>query len=211
MKTLFIILTALLTTSCSIVGIQSEEQPNYEVIYTFGKKEIRAYKPYIIAETTVNGTFKEAQGQGFKILADYIFGNNTAKIKIAMTAPVIQKKQNEKMAMTAPVFMEESKNKKNWTMTFTMPSKYNMETLPKPNNSQVTIRQVPQKLMAASKYSGFWNEKKNLEKHSDLLRWMNKSEKYNAMPELIFAGYNPPWTLPFFRRNEVLVELEAIQ
>lgn len=186
----------LFLTSCSIVGIQSEEQPNYEVMFKYGKKEIRVYKTYITAETTLTGSFKEAQSKGFKILADYIFGNNTAKAKIAMTSPV---------------YMKESPIKNTWTMIFAMPSKYNLDTLPKPNNDKVIIKKVNTKYMVALKYSGFWSEKKNLKNYNELLTWMNKSEKYNALQGLIFAGYNPPWTLPFFRRNEVLVELEVIE
>ena len=119
-----------LTTSCSVVGIQKEEQPKYKVLFSSGKKEIRSYEPYIVAKTTISGNFKDAQSKGFKILSRYIFGQNISPKKLLSSVPVSQQKTYEKMPMTSPVFMRiKEDDKNNWTMIFTMPSKYTMETL----------------------------------------------------------------------------------
>jgi hypothetical protein len=116
------------------------EEPAYSVKMAEADFEIREYTPRIVAETTVSGEFNEAPSIGFRRLADYIFGNNTKKSEIAMTAPVSQERQSEKIAMTAPVSQEKIKDN-SWLITFTMPSVYTMESLPKPNSELVTIKQ----------------------------------------------------------------------
>lgn len=205
-------------TGCSLFGIRSEEQPAYEVLHKQDKKEIRKYRSYIIAKTTVEGTFEEAQSKGFKVLAGYIFGKNKSQKKIAMTAPVVQKpdEPSEKIAMTAPVVIasnSEGQDTKvgSWTMTFSMPSKFTLDSLPIPDDKRITIERVAPKFVAAYTYTGFWNESKNQRKGEELLNWLGKNNRYTVISRPMFAGYNPPWTLPFFRRNEMLVELKPVQ
>lgn len=204
---------SLFLANCSLFGIGSEEQPSYKVILKDGKKEIREYSPYIIAKTTVNGSFKESQSKGFKILAGYIFGKNKSRKKLQMTSPVTQENVSEKIAMTAPVIMssnnpqESSEKEQAWTMSFTMPSGYTLETLPVPLNNQIILEEQPKRLVAAYTFSGFWSLKKNKKVGQKLLDWLEKNNKYKVESYPKFAGYNPPWTLPFFRRNEMLVEL----
>lgn len=117
------------------------ERPDYEVISSAAQNiELRRYAPMIIAQVTVEGAREQAIGDGFRLLADYIFGNNTVSQEIAMTAPV-QQQASEKIAMTAPVQQQAEGNA--WTVSFVMPSDYTMETLPKPNNERVTLKQIP--------------------------------------------------------------------
>ena len=200
----------LLMTGCSLFGKGSEEQPHYTVITEQNNMEIRKYDSYIIAKTTVSGSFKEAQSAGFRILAGYIFGKNKSKQKIAMTAPVVQKPNSEKIAMTAPVVISPSDNK-TWTMTFSMPSKFTLDTLPAPTDERVKIEKVEGKLIAALRFSGFWNESKNAEKAGELTEWLKGLKDYQIVSDPMFAGYNPPWTLPFLRRNEMMIELKRIK
>lgn len=199
-------LMGLLAMGCSLFGKGNEEQPTYKTLAKHNTKEIRKYDSYIIAKTTVNGSFKDAQGEGFRILAGYIFGKNKSRQKIAMTAPVVQKSDAEKISMTAPVIISPNKNK-TWTMTFSMPSKYTLETLPVPTDERVKLEKVDEKLVAALTFSGFWNESKNAEKAMELVKWMKAYPEYELASPPMFAGYNPPWTLPFLRRNEMLIEL----
>lgn len=196
----------LLTSGCSFFGRGSEEQPSYKIISKQGNKEIRRYDGYIIAKTTVTGSFRDAQSEGFRILASYIFGNNKSRQKISMTAPVVQQSGNEKISMTAPVLIVPA-GKKTWTMTFSMPSKYSIEALPVPNDERVKIEKVEEKLVAALTFSGFWSETKIAEKGQELSEWMKGYQGYELSSLPMFAGYNPPWTLPFLRRNEILIEL----
>ena len=199
------------------------EEPAFEKLEQFESIEIRQYRPFIVAETFVEGDMSSASNAGFRLIADYIFGNNLstrtaanqASEKIAMTAPVLMEPaaKPEKIAMTAPVSMEPQgdsaggmMNSKRWRVQFTMPSEYTMATLPKPRNPAVTLREVPGKRYAVLVFSGFTGAEKVQEKSDELLTWLKaNNRKPLATPQL--ARYNPPWTLPFMRRNEVLVEI----
>ena len=199
-------LMGLITAGCSLFGKGSEEQPSYQLVLKEDNKEIRKYDSYIIAKTTISGSFKDAQSEGFRILAGYIFGKNKSQQKMSMTAPVIQKSENEKISMTAPVVIASNENK-SWTMTFSMPSQFTLETLPVPIDTRVKIEKVESRFVAAITYSGFWGESKNAEEAKKLTEWMKGHGEYELISEPMFAGYNPPWTLPFLRRNEMLIEL----
>jgi hypothetical protein len=200
-------LMGLLAAGCSLFGVGSEEQPNYKIIAKVDNKEIRKYDSYIIAKTTITGSFKDAQSKGFRILAGYIFGKNKSQQKIAMTAPVVQKSESEKISMTAPVVISPNENK-TWTMTFSMPSKFTLESLPVPTDERVKIEKIEGKLVAALTFSGFWNESINAKKAQELTHWMKDYKEYQISSRPMFAGYNPPWTIPLLRRNEMLIELK---
>jgi hypothetical protein len=123
-----------------------------------------------------------------------------------MTVPVTMEPKSEKISMTAPVSMQEAAGK--WRMHFVMPSKYTLETLPAPNNAEVKLREVPAKKFAVVRFSGFAGEEKTAKKTEELLTWLEgKQIKPSGVPEL--ARYNAPWTLPFMRRNEVMVEYQS--
>lgn len=186
------------------------EEPNFTILNQTEDFELRRYEPQIVAQTWVTGDQKEAGNKGFKILADYIFGNNTApsgdSSKISMTSPVKMQPQtgeSKKIAMTAPVAMQEQDGK--WRVRFVMPSQYTMQTLPKPNNSEVSIIEVPAKTYGVIKFSGLTGEEKVAEKTTQLENWMQNLEIVGT-PEM--ARYNPPWTLPFMRRNEIMIEYQ---
>jgi hypothetical protein len=186
--------------------IMAIEQAKYTVIEKSDVFELRAYGPKILAETLVSGALDEASSTGFRLIADYIFGNNTSTTsgneKISMTAPVTITPKSEKISMTAPVSMEQSGEQ--WLMHFVMPSQYTLASLPKPNNPAVTLREVPAINYAVICFSGFAGEDKIARKTADLLSWLNsKGITPIGKPEL--ARYNPPWTLPFLRRNEIMV------
>ena len=186
------------------------EEPEYTILNQVDDFELRRYDPQIVAQIWVTGDQKQAGNKGFKILADYIFGNNTApsggSSKISMTAPVKMQPQNgtsAKIAMTAPVAMQESDGK--WRVRFVMPSQYTMQTLPKPNNSEVSIIEVPAKTYGVIKFSGLVGEEKVATKTAQLKEWM---QNLNIVGTPEMARYNPPWTLPFMRRNEIMIEYQ---
>ena len=185
------------------------EEPAYSVTEQSPPFELRTYQPKIVAEVVVEGSMDEASSKGFRLLANYIFGNNTlgsgGQQKIQMTAPVGLEPRSEKISMTAPVSMQESGGQ--WRVSFVMPSRYTMETLPRPNNPAVTLRQIPETRYAVIRFSGLAGEQKVAQKTSDLLAWLSaKGLSARGKPEL--ARYNPPWTLPFLRRNEIIVEYQ---
>ena len=179
------------------------EKPDYKVIQSEQNIEIRQYEPMIIAEVEVDGKREDAIGDGFRLLADYIFGNNTVQQVISMTAPV-QQKENQNIAMTAPV--QQQSTGKSWRMSFVMPSKYSMDSLPVPNNNRVRLKGILAKKFVVIEFSGT-NSNENVTEHENqLMNYIEENQiKINDSPK--YAFYNPPWSLPFLRRNEVMIEI----
>jgi hypothetical protein len=182
------------------------EEPEYRVIEKSGAFELRTYSPMIVAETRVSGSLAKASSAGFKLIADYIFGNNTSRSggneKISMTAPVTMEPGSEEISMTAPVSIEHKDGQ--WRVHFVMPSQYTLETLPEPNNPAVILREVPESNYAVIRFSGFTGEDKIAAKTAELMAWLD-SKGITPIGKPVLARYNPPWTLPFLRRNEVMV------
>jgi hypothetical protein len=181
------------------------EQARYDVIETHGAIEIRDYAPMIVAEVGVHGDREKAISDGFRLIADYIFGNNTSSRKVAMTAPVIQQ-PGEKIAMTAPVIQQGGEGL--WVVRFVMPSTYTIQTLPKPNNSEVDLKEIAGKRFAVIRFSGIASAN-SLAAHSKELEAFILENNLQAVSEPAYAFFNPPWTLPFLRRNEVMIELDS--
>jgi len=179
------------------------EKPSYTVLESEGNLELRRYEPYIVAETLVDGDFESAGNQGFRRLADYIFGNNRSRQKMEMTSPVSQA-PSEKVAMTAPVTMHRQGDL--YRITFMMPSKYTLETLPEPVNPQVQLRQVPEELVAAVRYSGTWSQQRYESHKAELEAWVTRNE-WSIAGGPVFARYDPPIKPWFLRRNEILIPI----
>ena len=185
--------------------VSNVEQPKYQVVEGSGNIEIRDYAPMIVAEAEVAGDRRDAIGKGFRIIADYIFGNNTSAQKVPMIAPVTQQ-GSEKIAMTAPVTQQGDGNI--WRVRFVMPSNYTMETLPKPNNPAVKLKEIGAKRYAAIRFSGMAGED-SLKRRTEELNAFISAKNLTPLSAPTYAFYNPPWTLPFLRRNEVMVEIPA--
>ena len=197
------------------------EEPKFELLSRHENIELRRYPAFIVAETFVEGDMDAASGKGFRAIADYIFGNNVAagsapdkgSEKIAMTAPVTMEPvsvASQKIAMTAPVAIEALQGAKRWRVHFVMPGSYTLNTLPKPNSPAVQLREVPVKTWAVLTYSGFNTEAGIQQRSDELVAWLAAQIiKTTGSPQL--ARYNPPWTLPMFRRNEIMLEVEQAQ
>lgn len=181
-----------------------------EAAYTVVKKsdifELRDYAPHIVAEIVVEGSLEDAGNKAFRPLFNYISGANRSRSSIAMTAPVSQEAEGEKIAMTAPVGQQRSSGK--WAVSFTMPASYSMGALPIPTNPAVTLREVPARRMAAVRYSGTWDEKNYLRYKERLENWIRENG-FEMKGEPVWARYNPPFTLWFLRRNEILIPVET--
>lgn len=194
-----------LWTVGSLLVVRNIEEPRYTLKETKDGYQIRDYAPVIAAQTEVNGDYKEALNQGFGIIADYIFGNNTAKQSIAMTAPVVEKKGNEPIAMTAPVI--ESGSDSVHTISFIMPSKYTLDNLPKPNNAAVQIREIPARTVAVLSFAWYAGADKVAAKKAELSTLLAR-DGIATVGEYEYAGYNPPFSAPWIRRNEILVTIK---
>jgi hypothetical protein len=202
---ILVFLTSILIAST----VMATEEPKFSIIEKSEPFELRAYAPQLVAEVKVEGDLDAASSQGFRLIAAFIFGQNQVSEKISMTVPVgIETAQSTKIAMTVPVGIEASKDSakgvNQWVFSFVMPSEFTMATLPKPLNPLVTIRELPAQRRAAITFSGFYNEAKVLEKTKALEEWI-KSKQWQAIGSPQFARYNPPWSIPFMRRNEILI------
>ncbi len=179
-QTLFIsLVTSVMTTQAIAI-----EEPVYQVEKAWEAEqiEIRAYAPRIMAVTGMS----EDSDSGFRVLAGYIFGGNAEEQKIAMTAPVQQTMAGEK------------------EMAFMMPAEYALKDLPQPEDQRVSFREAPAYTAAVIQFSGWASAEKADENWQQLRRFLiTKGIDITGEPTL--NQYNPPWTLPFMRRNEVIV------
>ena len=188
-------------------SLMATDEPEFKLILKEDKFEIREYASKIIAQVKIFGDFDDASSKGFKILADFIFGNNTStdgNSKIEMTAPVEMEPLTQKINMTKPILAQGSHN--NWIVSFIMPNEFTLETLPKPNNKSIKILSLPKEKYAVIVFSGLVSESSYLEKEK-LLNQFIKEKKLKSSGEIKIARYNPPWTLPFFRRNELMLKV----
>ena len=182
--------------------ISNVEKPDYKIIQSEQNIEIRQYEPMIIAEVEVDGKREDAIRDGFRLIADYIFGNNTVEQNISMTAPVQQK---EKIAMTSPV--QQQLAGKSWQISFVMPSEYSMESLPVPNNNRVRLKEILAKKFVVIEFSGS-NSNENVIGHENQLMKYIKANQITIIGSPKYAFYNVPLSLPLLRRNEVMIEIK---
>jgi hypothetical protein len=197
----YLMAISFLLGACSVVGIRTEENPQYTVLLSDGKYEIRKYNSYIGASVQVEGNYKESQNKAFRILAGYIFGKNKGR---PAGAPVTVSVPAQKIAMTAPVNVE--KGASGPVLQFFMPSGMNESNAPEPNDPRVKLRTLPERSLAVLRYSGTWSEER-FKKHAELLKAAINREGYESKSEPILARYNAPWTPWFLRRNEVWIEI----
>ena len=224
------ILITLLAGVGQLVGIRAgTEQPPYEVVGRVGEAEIRRYAPQIAAEAVVEGPVETARNEGFRRVAGYIFGDNTAKASVAMTAPVVQGREaaggSQSIAMTAPVVqaragrsesiamtspvVQQPAGGESWSIQFIMPSKYTMATLPQPNDPRVRLVEIPARTFAVVRFSGL-GKADAVAQHEKALDAALAGTSWRAVGEPVTWYYDPPWTVPFLRRNEVARPVEAV-
>jgi hypothetical protein len=199
-----ILLLLTVWTAGSYLVIRNLEEPAYTVLEKKNGYEIREYAPYIIAETEVKGNYSQTLNQGFGIIADYIFGNNISKTSISMTAPVLQN-ESEKIAMTVPV-INTLGDELNRNVSFVLPSKYTLETLPKPNNDKVQLTEVPSRKVAALGFNWYASEARVAKKQA-LLEKLLARENLSSNGPVQIAQYNPPLSMPLTRRNEIIIPI----
>jgi effector-binding domain-containing protein len=167
------------------------EQAKYEVVRKIGEIEIRRYPGLVIARVDGYGD------SGFNLLFRFITGNNQQKSDIAMTAPVV----SEQIAMTAPVLSETG------SIAFIMPEGFTLEATPEPLDERVKIAEIPERTVAALRFSGRWSDSVFKKKSEDLLVEI-KNAGLKTSGQVFSMRYNGPYTPWFLRRNEVAVQVE---
>jgi hypothetical protein len=193
-----------------VVGIRvGAEEPKHTRRQLTDAVELRRYGPRIAAETTVPGNENRARNEGFRRLAGYIFGGNRRDQAIAMTAPVSQQsaRGGQQIAMTAPV-VQATGGENGWVIRFFMPSKWTMETLPTPKDDRVRLVTVPPETVAVLRFSGD-RSPKAVTAHTDELLKVLQDNGIEPKGEAQAWFYDPPWTLPMLRRNEIAIAVDA--
>jgi DNA gyrase inhibitor GyrI len=207
--TAFAVPVLLFSSGCSLVGINNVEEAAYTVVSKDDNFELRDYAPMVIVETTIDADFDNAGNKAFRRLFAYISGNNVSNSEIAMTAPVIADQADNspgtEIAMTAPVLQEYSQG--GWRYAFVLPADLTLDTAPEPLEDNVRLAQVPAKKVAVVQFSGFSSEQSMQDKTSELNDWIS-TNNLTPLSEPRWAGYNPPWTIPFLRRNEVMIDVQ---
>lgn len=204
-KSLKQMLASLFLAGCSMVGVRNSPEAAYTILVKEEDIEIRQYEPMLIAETLIEADYANSGSIGFNRLAGYIFGNNRQQEKIAMTAPVYRESQGEKIAMTAPVLQQKVSDQ--WLMAFVMPPQYSLNNLPEPLDPLINIKLVAAKKVAVIRYSGSLSEEIIKEKAHQLNAWLLQ-KSYKILSTARSAAYDPPWTIPALRRNEVHIDIE---
>ena len=198
-------LLCMASTGCTVFGIRTVEEAKHQTLVDDGRFSVRQYADGVVAETFVDADYRDAGSVAFRRLAGYIFGKNQRKEKIAMTAPVLQEPRREKIAMTAPVLQERSG--RGWRMAFVLPAEYTIETAPEPLDPTVLVRKARGEKVAVIRYSGWLSEARANTKSAELRQWLAQRQ-YTATSKPRSAAYDPPWTIPFLRRNEIHITIE---
>lgn len=196
----------------------SYEQPDYTVIYEQDGIEYRQYDSYLVAETVIRNTegYRDAGSEGFRRLFAYISGANRSSAEIAMTVPVAaasvdnpgsDTRNGEKIAMTVPVQQAESAS--GWTMSFALPASYTLETAPQPVDQRVYIREVPSRLVAVRRFASRWTDR-SFVRQEIKLRDALRAADIEPQGKFERAVYNAPFSLPFTRRNEIMVVVNEL-
>lgn len=180
---------------------QATEKPDYTIVQSDDKIEIRDYPEMLLAEVTVMGDRDRAANLGFRKLAAFIFGDNKVQSKIAMTSPVVQTPKSESIAMTAPVVQTPSIDGR-WTVNFMMPSQYSKETLPVPIDPDIRIVETKPYRTISIRFAGR-SSKNNIGKHQERLTAYMEANGIKIVSGPEYAFYDAPFVPPMFRRNEV--------
>ena len=207
LRRLAALISGLALFACSTVGVRDSPQPAYDVTARLGKVEIRHYGERIAAETVLAGDELDARSAGFRRLAGYIFGANRGGARIAMTAPVAQEPSGPeatgtKIAMTAPV--TQARDAGGWRIRFFMPAEYTLQTLPQPNDAQVSLVVVPPQTVAVLRFSGTPSPQAVAARAGELVAALEGTAWRPAGAPVAWF-YDPPWTLPPLRRNEIAI------
>ncbi len=207
MRAVIVMWMTLLLSACSVFGMRSgTEEATYQVIDRLGgTAEVRRYPPKVVAEAEVAAADEAtSRSEAFRLLFDYISGANRAQTKVAMTAPVeTTTARAEKIAMTVPVETQ-AREAGRYTMRFFLPATYSLETAPEPTDPRVHVTELPERTLAVLRFTGSTSAD-NVARHRDALQRAIDGSRWRPAGEPTAMFYDPPWTIPALRRNEVAI------
>ena len=202
------LLTGLATVIAPPLARAATEEPAHTVVTEDGDFQLRDYAPTILAEVTVETPRERAGNAAFGTLANYIFAKGEEARpadRISMTAPVTTVPARERIEMTAPVTQAGGDGR--WTVAFVMPSKWTMDTLPDPVNDAITLREQPGRRMAVVTFAGRNTDANVMPERERLEAWIAE-RGLTPLGPAEYAFYDPPFTPPPLRRNEVMIPVE---
>ena len=186
------VLAEVIDAAGTVVGYRhGTKEPAYRAEQLTRDVEIRHYGARIAAETTVVADEEAARYTGFRRLAGYIFGGNGVREKIAMTAPVAQ----------------EAAGDRKWVIRFFMPAEKTLDSLPEPDDGEVRLAAVPAETVAVHRFTGS-RSRRAVAAHTDKLMTTLREYGFQAVDKPAAWFYDPPWTVPALRRNEIAVPVE---
>ena len=185
-------IAALLSISIIILNkAMAIETPKHTLVKKENGFEIRQYDSMIIATTSVRSDYSDAASTGFRRIASYIFGGNSASMSIEMTAPVLTNTPDPEDI---------------YEIQFIMPSEHSMEDLPQPNSQNVTLKKVNLGKTAVMRFGG-WATKDRASYYQNKLSDLLAANGYTVHGTFMVAQYNSPWAIPPFRKNEIIVQI----
>lgn len=205
-------LLALIITAILIISVlttlyldYATAEPAYNVVKRTKSYEIREYPAMLTASVAVDAIQKNPSNRAFKILADYIFGNNESRKNIAMTKPVIVQTESETIGMTTPVI--ESKTNETYTMTFVLPSVYTIHTVPLPQDKRIELKEIPSQKVAVLTF-GWYASPKRVAQKIEKLKTAVAQDNFTVVGQPVVARYNPPFAFPLLMRNEIWIPVK---
>ena len=207
MRHILLLSGLLMLAGCTVLGIRDTAEPSFTTVDRLADAvEIRRYGPRAAAEVRLDGAAAgggmQAQGRAFRTLFAYIQGANDGGRTIAMTAPVEQRSAGSSIAMTAPV--ETTTNADGFVMRFFLPDDLTAASAPEPTDPTVAIVELPASDVAVSRFTGWWSEASLARRQATLIDALDGTGWVATGPPVGWF-YDPPWTIPFLRRNEVAV------
>ena len=213
-----VVVVGLLVGACSVFGGKAAEELKYRIVLADGDIEVRAYEPYAVAWTTAQGSFDDAVRIGFQRLFEYITGANASASDIEMTAPLLTEPESLEAGaiVAAPQRGEDSgapttlagADIDGWSIGFVLPAGYTAATAPAPTGADVVVSGVAARCVASIRFTGKLGDEAGEAERQSLVGWIEARGLGHA-EDWQMAGYNPPWTIPMLRRNEVLVTLSS--
>lgn len=189
-----------------LFGIRVEEEPSFKVLEEDEEVEVRDYQPTLVAKTIVAGSRTEAMQEGFNRLASFIFGANATESKIHMTNPVFEAKGlKNPLAISQEPYVGTAEQK--WVIAFCIPKDLDLGDVPQPSDDRVIIAEMPRRMVAVKRFSGTSSDSNLGEAEEELRKWI-KASMYEVVSEPMFAQYDPPYTVPVLRRNEIQIEIK---
>jgi hypothetical protein len=202
------VMGSVVLAGCAVIGVRAgTPEPAYTVVdRTASGLEIRRYAARTAAEITVDTRGRRSdEGRAFGVLANYIFGGNRRRDSIAMTAPVESFSPSAQVAMTAPV--ESLASEDLYRMRFFLPDGYSATSAPVPNDSRIVLRDLAPQVMAVLRFSGSRDDAL-VDRQKNRLMAVLDDSSWRAAGKPVAYFYDPPWTLPALRRNEVAVAVD---